>query len=111
MLIASRDLNLRDGDALRKIPIRLFLPVQLGNGTWTCRYEVEWPDEPSMNEGSGVDAIQAIIIALQMVGAEIYTSSYHQAGILYLDAAGQGYGFPVPHAIRDLLVGDDAKYF
>lgn len=111
MLIASRNLNLRDGETLRKIPIRLFLPVRLGSGTWTCRYEVGWPERPSVNEGSGVDAIQAITVALRIVGAEIYTSSYHKAGILYLDAVGQGYGFPVPHAIRDLLVGDDAKYF
>ena len=111
MLIASRELNFRDGDTLRKIPIRLFSPLRLGSGTWTCRYEVGWPDRPSVNEGSGVDAIQAIIVALQMVGAEIYTSNYHEAGMLYLDAAGHGYGFPVPHAIRDLLVGDDKKYF
>lgn len=38
-------------------------------------------------------------------------SSYHKSGKLALDARGRGYGFPVVSSLRDLLEGDDAKYF
>jgi hypothetical protein len=60
---------------------------------------------------SGVfDSAQALFLALQTIGAEIYTSSYHKAGKLFFDAPGKGYGFPVVPTLRDLLQGDDAKY-
>jgi hypothetical protein len=63
-----------------------------------------------MKEIFGFDSIQAIFLALQTIGAEIYTSSYHKSGQLFLDKPGNGYGFPVMPTIRDLLEGDDAKY-
>jgi hypothetical protein len=45
-----------------------------------------------------------------MIGAEIYSSSYHEQGKLFWDAPGRGYGFPVVSTYRNLLQGDDAKY-
>ena len=48
---------------------------------------------------------------MQMVGAHLYTSEYHEAGQLRWGEPGEGYGFPVAHSIRDMLIGDDAKYF
>jgi hypothetical protein len=32
--------------------------------------------------GHGIDALQAPVLTLQMIGAEIYTSSYHREGRL-----------------------------
>ncbi len=32
-------------------------------------------------------------------------------GILMWQALGNGYGFPVPNEIRDLLIGDDKSLF
>ena len=46
-----------------------------------------------------------------MIGADIYSSSYHKSGKLMLEAPGKGYGFPVVSSLRDLLEGDDAKFF
>ena len=46
-----------------------------------------------------------------MIGADLYSSSYHRSGKLMFDASGGGYGFPVVTTMRDLLQGDDAKYF
>jgi len=45
-----------------------------------------------------------------LVGTEFYTSRYHKAGTLVFEERGRGYGFPVPANIRDMLVGDDARY-
>jgi len=45
-----------------------------------------------------------------MIGSEIYTSDYHKSGHLSSHESWRGYGFPVPQNLRDLLIGDDAKY-
>ena len=55
--------------------------------------------------------MQALILALNMIGSEIYTSDYHKLGNLRSSDPWQGYGFPVPKSLRDLLEGDDATYF
>jgi hypothetical protein len=76
-----------------------------------CRFEIAWPDGTLAQWAGGVDAVQALVHALQIIGALLYTSDAHKRGVLYLDEPGRGYGFPVPHGIRDLLEGDDAKCF
>ena len=45
-----------------------------------------------------------------MIGTHIYCSEYHRSGDLSWGEPGQGYGFPVPHTIRDVLIGDDRIY-
>jgi hypothetical protein len=111
MIIADRILMLRTGNGDIKIPVRVFLPDKGSSSAWSCRYEIDWPDKKSALDVGGVDSIQAITLALQLIGAEIYSSSYHKSGILYWEAPGKGYGFPVTAGLRDLLQGDDAKFF
>lgn len=79
-------------------------------GFLRCRYEVDWPGEQHKMEMGGFDSVQALLAALLAIGAEIYSSSYHKQGTLYLDKPGNGYGFLVVPTLRDLLQGDDAKY-
>ncbi|GIK80156.1 MAG: hypothetical protein H3C55_11905 [Pseudorhodoplanes sp.] len=109
MIAAERTLKLRDGDRLVEIPIRVFVPERAADGTWFCRYEVGWPEGIRQSRAGGVDSAQALLLAMQMIGSEIYTSSYHRSGNLFLDAPGRGYGFPVAATLRDLLEGDDRK--
>ena len=110
MLIASRVLTLTSGNEKVSIPIRIFAPEQSKNGSWFCRYEIDWPGEPHKMEMGGIDSVQALVSALYAIGAEIYSSSYHSEGKLFLDKPGGGYGFPVVPTYRGLLQGDDAKY-
>lgn len=110
MIIARRDLMLRDGNRQRRISVRLFAPKLETSGSWACRYEVDWPGESHSITAFGFDGVQSIFIALQMIGAEIYTSNYHKDGNLYWDKPGNGYGFPIASTLRDLLRGDDVKY-
>jgi hypothetical protein len=110
MLIASRVLTLLDRSDQIHIPIRIFAPKKSQNGSWFCRYEIDWPGEQHKMEIGGFDSAQALVLALQAIGAEIYSSSYHKSGKLYLDKPGGGYGFPVVPTYRDFLQGDDAKY-
>ena len=92
------------------VPIRLFQPED-DNGMWVCRYEIGWPDRKRSYFGAGVDAVQALVHALLAIGAEIYASDYHKSGALRWYEPDRGYGFLLGNSLRDLLVGDDAKYF
>lgn len=110
MLIASRTLTLRQSGRDRAVRIDLFAPVQDKDCGWFCRYEIAWPHARDVGEGWGLDAIQAIEITLRKIGSTIYASPYHESGRLMWREAQQGYGFPVPNGIRDLLIGEDALY-
>jgi hypothetical protein len=92
------------------LPVHLHAPEERG-GSWICDYEIGWPGEPRTGTVWGADAVQAIILALQMIGTDLYTSGYHRAGELTSKEQGGGYGFPVPANLRDRLIGDDAKFF
>lgn len=110
MVVATRTLNLRQGNVDGEIAIRIFAPKQRDPRAWSCRYEIDWPEGRKAMDAWGVDSIQALLVALHMIGADIYTSSYHKSGSLFSEAPGRGYGFPVPSSLRDLLEGDDATY-
>jgi hypothetical protein len=75
-----------------------------------CRFEIGWPDGVVARHVEGVDAIQAVELALKAIGAEVYASPYHRAGTLVWELPGGGYGFPVARNLRDLLVGDDKTF-
>jgi hypothetical protein len=73
MMIASRMLTLRDDSS----DIDTNAPEKTPDGSWGCRYEIDWPcDEPKMTIG-GFDSMQALVLALLAIGAEIYSSNYH----------------------------------
>ncbi len=109
MTIITRFLKIRSSGKDTEVPIQIFLPEQKGN-SWFCRWEIGWPNRKRANLAGGFDAIQALVHALQTVGTEIYNSEEHASGNLTWEEPGRGYGFPVPGNIRDLLIGDDAKY-
>jgi hypothetical protein len=53
-------------------------------------------------KGLGIDSVQALLIAMMNIGAEIYASDAHRSGKLMWDPPGGGYGFPLVPGIRDL---------
>lgn len=110
MVVATRVLKLETSDGDTEIPIAIFTPKHEGDA-WSCAYEIGWPEGKKLKTAWGHDSVQALVIALQMIGADIYSSAYHKSGCLKLDESRGGYGFPVVRSIRDLLEGDDAKYF
>jgi hypothetical protein len=109
MIIATRSLVLRDKHRDVEIPIRIHAPER-AEVDWICRFEIGWPKGKAERWGTGVDAAQALMMALQMIGVEIYASDYHESGRLRWLGAGEGYGFPVSNNARDLLIGGDKKF-
>jgi hypothetical protein len=106
MVIATRHLKLRLAAKEADISVRIFSP-EADNGGWRCAYEIDWPDGKRSSAAGGVDSVQALFLALQKIGIEIYTSDYHREGQLIWFEANRGYGFPVTKNLRDLLVGGD----
>jgi hypothetical protein len=109
MIIATRVLTLRRPTGDIEIPIRIFAPEQQTIDC-VCRFEVDWPDGKWAMAAEGVDEVQALELALRIIGAQIYSSDYHASGQLMWLEPGKGYGFPVTNGIRDLLIGDDKRY-
>lgn len=109
MIIATRSLILRTENRDVEIPVNIHAPER-AKVDWICRFEIQWPERRAERWGVGSDAVQALLIALQMIGAEIYASRHHELGRLAWLAPGRGYGFPVTQTMRDLLTGDDKKF-
>jgi len=110
MVIATRVLKLRRGSSVADVPISISEPACEKAGVWGCDYVIGWPEGERSNKIYGVDSMQALVCALQIVGAELYASEHHKSGNLSWDEPDSGYGFPVVPSLRDLLQGDDAKY-
>ncbi len=110
MKIATRILKLRTGSAEVEVPVNIFAPEPDGD-VWKCRYEIHWPEEKWSSHAGGVDSTQALVLALQKIGVEIYFSDHHKSGKLFWDDPGKGYGFPVPPSARDVLIGEDPKFY
>lgn len=109
MIFATRSLKITGGEKDADVLINIYAPER-ARVDWVCRYEISWPEGMAERQAAGIDAVQAVIHALQMIGAELYTSTQHKAGRLEWLAPGRGYGFPVANNIHDLLVGDDKKF-
>ena len=110
MLVVTHKLFLKSQPADVLIEIRLYQPVQFERN-WGCRYEIDWPEGSKSTISYGLDALQALVLALQLIGSELYTSTYHRDGLLRAFDSEIGYGFPVPPNMRNMLIGVDALSF
>ena len=110
MLVVTHELFLKSQPVDVRIEIRLYQPVQFDKN-WGCRYEIDWPEGSKTTMAYGLDSLQSLTIALQMIGSELYTSTYHADGLLRTSDQEAGYGFPVPPNLRDMLIGVDALSF
>ena len=103
----QRMLRLRSGPG--HVVVSIFWPERRDN-SWFADWSIGWPDRERNGSAGGADAIQALLVAFNIVGTELYCSAEHQAGRLSWGDDWSGYGFPVPNGMRDVLKGDDAQY-
>jgi hypothetical protein len=104
--IAGRVLTMQVGRRAVEVPITIYAPVDKGDH-WRCMFEIGWPDKPKLGAGNGIDAPQALLIALKFVGAELYASKAHADGRLKCPGERAGYGFPLPWTMREEAEGED----
>jgi hypothetical protein len=108
-LIGTRILTLTTPSGEVALPVSIDAPTGSGQ-IWSCAYEIGWPSGRRRREAHGVDAIQALYQTLKMIGTDLYTSNEHRDGRLRWQKVSEGYGFPVPKNLRDLLVGSDKTF-
>jgi hypothetical protein len=108
MIVAERKLFVQLDGSRTAIPITIEVPVDERNA-WRCDVAIGWPEGIARYKGMGVDAVQALHHALQMIAIHLYASPYHQAGQLVFEEPGQGYGFPLPGGGRDMAIGRDRE--
>jgi hypothetical protein len=106
VVIASRSLTMEVDGGEVAVPITIYAPVDKTDH-WFCEFEIGWPGQPKRSKGNGIDAVQALLIALEMIGINLYSSDAHEQGRLKLDEPHGGYGFPLNAALRDLYEGRD----
>lgn len=103
IVIASRILVL-DGE--QKVQVLIGKPEPLpGSNDWCCPNQIVGIGSGKVNCIAGVDSVQALVLSLQMVGAQLYCSAEYEAGRLSWEcgAVKGDLGLPVPENIRDVL--------
>ena len=88
------------------VPILIHAPVE-GDRCWECVVEIGWPEGARELTVRGFDGAQALYLAMQRIALELYSSPHHEAGNLRWNEPGSGYGFPMPKAGYEDLVGED----
>ena len=48
------------------------------------------PEAPRAREAEGADSMKALLLAMQMVSANLYGSAWHAAGLIAFDTPGAG---------------------
>ena len=108
--IAVRHYSLVEKGQRSDVTARIFKPERDPDGpNYRCRFQIEWPSDVKQFHAYGVDAIQALILALNLMGAYINTSQAVKKGKLVWLEPGGGFGLPVPRGIEDILQGDDRQ--
>jgi hypothetical protein len=76
-VIAERCLTLNTGEEEREIRISLGRPYQEPDRAYFCPFRISGMGEDYLNRAGGVDSIQALQLALVMIGATLSTISEH----------------------------------
>ncbi|WNJ90828.1 DUF6968 family protein [Bosea sp. 685] len=53
-----------------RVEVSFFAPMADGND-WRCEYRIEWPDRTRSHRAFGVDSVQALLLAMKNVQAEL----------------------------------------
>lgn len=105
--IMKRQLTVVNGGQPCGMSVDLAAPARRGDHEWQCRYTLHWPDGVKEGAAYGIDAVQALILALNMVAVRLCASDAHEEQRLFWESVGDGYGFPLSATIRDLAQGAD----
>lgn len=103
-VFVSREFELLDeSGSVRSFELTIFVPVlEEIDGAYKCAYAFHGWKEGTTRAGFGVDAVQALVSALNNAGALLYTSDeYERSRITWLGSG--NLGLPVVDSIADLV--------
>lgn len=101
--IATRSLKLA-GETPREVTVSIKRPVP-DDGSYKCEYQIVGIGSGKVRYAMGEDSMQALVLALQTIGADLYTSDAAKEGRLSWFGS-PNLGFPVPNVIADLVPKD-----
>lgn len=104
MKFAETTIDIKADNRASTVKIVIFAPVE-NDAEWSCVYEISWPEGIKSREVYGRDSAQCLVLACFMVGADLYSSAYHQNGQLERDGVKGDFGFPVSQSIRGEVEG------
>jgi hypothetical protein len=94
-----------DGEG--KVTVRIGAPLVSDDGRESaCPYRIEGLGAGKLRYAVGIDRLQALRLALETIGADLYASEEYKAGRLKAFAVGDDHGdlgFPVLRGFEDLL--------
>ena len=95
-VIAVRRLALKDSET--SVALEIGRPEKFPDGEdYFCPYRVVGLGNDKVRYAGGVDAVQALLLALKKVGAQLNTCAEHRDGRLYwLEADSRDLGLPLP---------------
>ena len=94
-VIAERQLVGKKGEQTFTVTVKIGRPVPHPEGDWECPYLISGPPNPISIRVAGVDAVQALYLALRMIGSDL-RFLYKDIHLQWLDM--DDLGFPVPEA-------------
>lgn len=85
--------------------VKIYVPVEYGASSFKCVFEIIEDDKVTRREATGVDSIQALLLAMIKLGSLLYSKALIDiSSLVWLDARERGYlGLPLFLKDQDLL--------
>src|SRR5260221_331997 len=95
-IIAKRELQC--SGATEPVTVLIGKPQKFSDGDdFFCPYQITGGGFNKVNHAAGIDTVQALALALRMIGADLNFSSAGKAGQLsWIGGEGSNLGFPIP---------------
>ena len=81
------------------VTIEFFAPEEREPDYWICRSHISAPFDLD-SEAAGVDAVQALHLAMVKAGVDLTHPPEHLTGRLQYDGPGENFGFPLPDELQ-----------
>jgi hypothetical protein len=105
--ILSRIYRVLDGDVTRRLRVTWNAPVEEADETWFCEVELDEEGKPVRRARTGgVDAVQALYLALCMVAARLHTDERY----VFWFEPDDDLGLPTARAIDDLVAARAERF-
>lgn len=95
-VIATRQLDLTTGG---KVVVTIGKPEKVpDDDSYYCPYQITGIKRDKVRYAAGIDAVQALQLAIQMIGADLHASEVARTGVLSWDGGSKkgDFGFPPP---------------
>jgi hypothetical protein len=81
-------------NSIGEVTVQFFRP-EPDDRAYRCAYQIKWPDRERRSFGAGIDAVQALILAMCKAHVELLVSPEGRAGMLTWSGT-RDLGLPLP---------------